>query len=293
MIRIRVPASTANLGPGFDSLGMALNLYLDITAERAECWYFEHLGDELVSLPTDETHFIARQVTQFCRKLNVEPFCLHVKMTSEIPLARGLGSSGTALIASLLMVNHYGRLNLSRQQLVDILTKEEGHPDNVVPSLVGGVITGCYDREICRYMALPAIEWPLYLIIPPYELKTDEARQVLPQTLPFAEAVEASAIANVLVAALAQKDYQLAGQLMMQDRFHEPYRAALIQDYQAVKRIVEDKGSLFISGAGSTLFVMGRPDSSELGALLTDALPHCAVRAVSVDTTGAICAKIG
>ncbi|TDL95316.1 homoserine kinase [Macrococcus brunensis] len=292
MIRVRVPASTANLGPGFDSLGMALNIYLDITAEKADTWHFKHLGNEIASLPSDYTHFIAQKVTQFCHELNVKPFCLNVTMKSDIPLARGLGSSGTALIASLLLVNYYGKLNLSTQVLVNLLSKEEGHPDNVVPSLVGGVIAGCYYDETCSYVTLPAIDWPLYVVIPPYELKTEDARRVLPSSLALAEAVEASAISNVLVAALAQKDYVLAGRLMVQDRFHEPYRSALIQDYQTAKRVVQDKGSLFISGAGSTIFVMGHPEYTDLDEKLKSELPHCAVRTVSVDTTGAICAKI-
>ncbi|UTH14794.1 homoserine kinase [Macrococcus equipercicus] len=288
MIRVKVPASTSNLGPGFDSIGMALDSYLEIEAEVSRDWQFNHRSELLHDLPADDTHYLARMVNHFCRLLKVEPFKLTVTMTSTIPLARGLGSSGTVLIASLLIVNHVRQLKLSTDELIQLLSAEEGHPDNVVPSLLGGLVVGCHDGGQCYYEALAPIAWPMYAVIPDYELKTADARNALPFELTYSSAVRASAVSNVLVAALSTGNYDLAGQMMMQDLLHEPYRKHLIKDYTELHDMLNGQGYAFLSGAGPTLFVMARPDA-DIEQQLRERFLNCEVRRVNTDTAGAVC----
>ncbi|TDM05271.1 homoserine kinase [Macrococcus lamae] len=288
-IKVKVPASTSNLGPGFDSIGMAIDSYLEIEASISESWVFSHKSEILSDLPVDETHYIARMVNHFCRQLNVEPFCLKVTMTSDIPLARGLGSSGSALIASLLIVNVVRELNLTTDELIQLLTAEEGHPDNVVPSLIGGLVAGFHRGESCYYQPLPVIDWPMFVVIPNYELKTADARDALPQRFNFEDSVKASAISNVLVASLSQKNYDLAGQMMMQDVFHEPFRKHLIKDYDKLRELLGNRGYVFLSGAGPTLFIMTKPGESNIKAWLQHEFSDYEIRQVKPDNIGAIC----
>lgn len=286
---IRVPASTANLGPGFDSIGLAVARYLEIEAERSDSWTFNHQSKQLESLPNDHTHYIAKMSDYFCSTLEVEKLCLNVKMKSDIPLARGLGSSGTALIASLLLVDYFHDLKLSEDEKIALLSKVEGHPDNITPSLIGGLVVGYYDGKHCFTQSLPVIDWPLYVIVPDYELKTVDARNTLPTALDYKDAVIASAVSNVLIAALAQKNYNLAGEMMMKDRFHEPYRQQLIQEYEEVRKTVDGHGYAFISGAGPTMMLMIQPGHEEVIQTLKKKLTNCHISHIDIDKKGSLC----
>lgn len=288
-VYIRVPASTANLGPGFDSVGLAVARYLEIEAERSDYWTFDHLSKQLETLPQNDEHYIAQMSDYYCRELDVEPLQLHVKMKSDIPLARGLGSSGTALIASLLLVDYFHDLKLSDEDKIALLTKVEGHPDNITPSLIGGLVAGYYDGEQCFTQSLPVIEWPLYVIIPDYELKTVDARNALPSAFDYKEAINASAVSNVLVAALAQKNYDLAGEMMMKDHFHEPFRRRLIKEYDEVRQTIAGHGYSFISGAGPTIMLMIQPGHEAVIQTLKKQLPHCDISHIDIDKKGSRC----
>lgn len=288
-VYIRVPASSANLGPGFDSLGMAVARYLEIEAERSENWTFSHHSKQLEDLPTDHEHYIAQMSDHFCRELDVEPLQLNVQMKSDIPLARGLGSSGTALIASLLLVDYFHDLRLTDEDKILLLTQVEGHPDNVTPSLIGGLVAAYYDGKKCFTQSLPVIEWPLYVVVPDYELKTADARNALPDSLNYGESVAASAVSNVLVAALMNRNYDLAGEMMMKDHFHEPFRNHLIKEYETVRRIIDGNGYSFISGAGPTIMLMIQPEHEDVIQTLKKELPHCHISHIDIDKKGSLC----
>lgn len=288
-IFLRIPASTSNLGPGFDSIGMAVNLYLEVEATESETFVFKHYSDNLQSLPSDDTHYIAQMIKHFSKELGVEVKPLTVSMNSEIPLARGLGSSATALIAALLLVDATHRLNLSKEQQIDLLTKVEGHPDNVVPSLLGGLQIGYFDEKDGSIIEeLPAIEWPLAVVIPDYEVKTKDARAVLPSVLDYSHAVKASAISNTLVATLATKNYDKAGRVMSQDLFHEPYRDKLVKEFKEIKSLIEGCGYIFLSGAGPTMFLMLKPEQAQKITTIKEHYPHFKVLNVVPDLEGAI-----
>lgn len=298
-LKLKVSASTANLGVGFDSIGLALNKFLYVEAEVSadDRWHFHHKGDNLHGLPTDEHHLIY-QVVQFLEQkydMSVPP--LDVTMRSEIPLARGLGSSASALVAGIYLADFFGHLQLSEFEMVEAATEIEGHPDNVAPVIYGGMIAGFYNHET-KETYISSIEPPyvnLVITIPSYELKTHDSRQVLPKSFEHEQAVQYSAISNTMLSALMQHDYQLAGMLMEMDGFHEPYRQDLIPEFQRVKALSREYHAYatVISGAGPTILTLIDPSKSgKLVRRLNKELPDCESELISVNKSGIIVEKV-
>lgn len=141
---IKVPASSANLGPGFDSVGIAVDLFLTLEVEPNESWEFTTSNDELKQFPTNQEHFICKVAQKVAEKFGKTLTPCKVVMESQIPLARGLGSSAAAIIAGIELADLTGNLGLSKQQKLLFATQFEGHPDNVGASLYGGLVVGCY-----------------------------------------------------------------------------------------------------------------------------------------------------
>ncbi|QYA41257.1 homoserine kinase [Macrococcoides bohemicum] len=290
MLYIKVPASTSNLGPGFDSLGMAVNLYLELEVSENDVWDIQHFGEELADLENNEEHYIRKYCAYFMEKFNLQTKAFSVVMHTDIPLARGLGSSGSALIASLEIIDYFYGLNLSKEEKVSLLSEIEGHPDNVSPSVLGGVVVGYYNAHLntTRTLQVPVIEWPIMVVIPDYELKTSEAREALPESLQYSKAVEAGAIGNMLIAALYAKDYVTAGQMMMQDVYHEPYRKHLVPHYEMVRAAINGDCYAFLSGAGPSIFVVCHPDHFNENFKQLNQLQNCEVKHIQVDVNGVI-----
>ncbi|UBH23349.1 homoserine kinase [Macrococcus armenti] len=290
MLYIKVPASTSNLGPGFDSIGMAVNIYLELEVEESNEWDIQHLGDVLSELSNDENHYIRKMCEHFMTHFNLESKAFKIIMYSDIPLARGLGSSGSALIASLEIINHFYQLNLSEEERIRILSEIEGHPDNVAPSIKGGIVAGYYNNATNETVTLsvPVIKWPIMVVIPNYELKTEAARNVLPDNMAFDEAVKAGSIANMLVAALYAKDYSILGEMMMNDLYHEQYRAHLVPHFQRVKDAITENCYAFLSGAGPSIFIVCHPDYYDENRFNLLKLPDCEVKSIEPDQEGVI-----
>lgn len=155
-IEIAVPASTANLGPGFDSIGMALNRFLRIRAYPAERTELELIGPHLQGLPQDGQNFLLQVVEDACRSVGQTAPPLRIQVESDIPLMRGLGSSASAIIAGLLLANHLLGEPWDREEILLKATQYEGHPDNVSASLLGGVVIGSWDGERVDVVQAPA-----------------------------------------------------------------------------------------------------------------------------------------
>ena len=193
-VKIIVPATSANIGPGFDSLGLAVTSYLTVTVveENVDAWYVDHnLGEKI---PHDEENLIVKTALELVSDL--QP--LAVKVESDIPLTRGLGSSSSAIVAGLMLANYFGNLNLSKQELVQRATEIEGHPDNVAPAILGDFVVATYlDGEI-MYEKINFPDVSLLAYIPDYWLATKKSRGVLPVNLDFKDAVRANAISNAL-----------------------------------------------------------------------------------------------
>ncbi|GAB2544087.1 homoserine kinase [Gracilibacillus alcaliphilus] len=255
---IKVPSSTSNLGAGFDSIGLALNLYLELHVTEAEEWLFTPVSESLIGIPTGKDNLvyeIVEKVASLNNKADEIPAC-HVEMTSNIPLARGLGSSATAIIAGIELANVLLDLQLTERDKLQIATDIEGHPDNVAPSLIGGCVVGHYDGEV-TYSQLPVQGVTFVAVIPSFELKTKDARAVLPDTFSFKDSVQASSVANVSVAAICNGDWDTLGAMMEKDHFHQPYRKSLIPHYDELYYYMRQEAyGVFLSGAGPTMIAV-------------------------------------
>ena len=181
--------------------------------------------------------------------LSVAPDLLpqHLRVVSEIPIAHGLGSSSSAIVAGIELANQLKNLNLSKEEKVEIASQIEGHPDNVAPTILGGLVVGTHINGHFSAIEAPLFPYAFAAYIPPYNLKTADAR-----------AVHASAVANTFVASLFAKNYDVAFKLMEADRFHEPYRKELVPELDQIRELGKKHGALatYLSGAGPTVMTV-------------------------------------
>lgn len=286
---ITVPASSANLGPGFDSIGIALSKYLSLKVEHSTEWEFIPKTKDVEGIPTGKDNLMYEVAVQVADKYNVSLPPVKVEVESDIPLARGLGSSASAIVAGIELANVLGDLQLTIEEKMDIASLLEGHPDNVGPSLYGGIVIGSHHDEVTHLVHLSNLDLDIVAVIPQYELKTVEARSVLPTQLSYKEAVAAAAIGNVLSAALASQNWRLVGEMMEKDLFHEPYRSALVPELNIVRREAKKKGAIGValSGAGPTVLCLAEKGSGqEIGAYLQTILPDCDISVLNIDSKG-------
>ena len=262
MPTIRVPATTANIGPGFDCLGAALTLYNEFKfTQRSsqEPLKITAAGAEADRVATDDSNLVYQAFCKLFAHLGQTPPAVQIDIVMEVPLARGLGSSATAIVGGLVGANVLAGSPLSSNEIMHLAIAIEGHPDNVVPALMGGcrLAASGIDRawEICE------LNWHSDLVpivaIPNFELSTAEARRVLPADYSRADAIFNTAHLGLLVRGLetSNADWLKAA---LQDRIHQPYRQALIHGYEAVRSASRSAGAygLVISGAGPTLLAL-------------------------------------
>ena len=283
-MKIIVPATSANVGPGFDSVGIAVSKYLTIDVlEAQENWWIEHdLGEEI---PSNEENLLLQTALQVASDLPPH----RLKMTSEVPLARGLGSSSSVIVAGIELANQLGKLTLSDEDKLEIATKIEGHPDNVAPAIFGNLVVASYVDQQTNHLVLPFPECALVAFVPNYELKTSDSRNVLPSEWTYKEAVAASAIANVAIAALAKGDLRVAGKAIEADRFHERYRQQLVVEFPQVKEVAHqhDAYATYLSGAGPTIMTLLPVEHAEAFAKdLESKGLNGQVFSLKIDTTG-------
>ncbi len=256
-MKIIVPATSANVGPGFDSVGVAVTKYLEIqVCEEREEWMIEHQLGKWI--PRDERNLLLKIALQIVPDLQPR----RLKMISDIPLARGLGSSSSVIVAGIELANQLGNLKLTDHDKLQLATKIEGHPDNVAPAIYGNlVIASSVEGQVSAVVA-PFPECAFLAYIPNYELRTRDSRGVLPKKLSYKEAVAASSIANVAIAALLTGDIVKAGQAIESDLFHERYRQELVREFATIKKVAKRNGAYatYLSGAGPTVMVLAEPD---------------------------------
>lgn len=256
-MKIIVPATSANVGPGFDSVGVAVTKYLEIqVCEEREEWMIEHQLGKWI--PRDERNLLLKIALQIVPDLQPR----RLKMVSDIPLARGLGSSSSVIVAGIELANQLGNLKLSQHEKLQLATKIEGHPDNVAPAIYGNlVIASSVEGQVSAVVA-PFPECAFLAYIPNYELRTRDSRGVLPKKLSYKEAVAASSIANVAIAALLTGDMVKAGKAIESDLFHERYRQELVREFATIKKVAKRNGAYatYLSGAGPTVMVLANPD---------------------------------
>ena len=256
-MKIIVPATSANVGPGFDSVGVAVTKYLEIqVCEEREEWMIEHQLGKWI--PRDERNLLLKIALQIVPDLQPR----RLKMVSDIPLARGLGSSSSVIVAGIELANQLGNLKLSQHEKLQLATKIEGHPDNVAPAIYGNLVIASSVEDQVSAVVAPFPECAFLAYIPNYELRTRDSRGVLPKKLSYKEAVAASSIANVAIAALLTGDMVKAGQAIESDLFHERYRQELVREFATIKKVAKRNGAYatYLSGAGPTVMVLADPD---------------------------------
>ncbi|QDY83778.1 homoserine kinase [Paenibacillus polymyxa] len=256
--RVRVPASTANLGPGFDTLGMALSLYAWIELKEAEQTVFHLYGEQMNGVPQDKTNLIYKVAQAVFREAGVSVPELEISMYSDIPLTRGLGSSASAIIGALVAANTLIGSPLSDSKLFDMASAIEKHPDNVGASLFGGIITAVWDGKHAKHLRIePDANLEVMVVIPDFQLSTSKAREVLPVHVSLKDAVYNISHASMLVAALASGRTDLIAEAM-RDQLHQPYRAALVPGMTEILQDAHQYGALGValSGAGPTLLAL-------------------------------------
>ena len=283
-MKIRIPATSANLGPGFDSCGIALSQYLNIeVVESADQWKIIHsLGSDI---PSDETNLLIQTALKLAP--NLTPQLL--KMTSDIPLARGLGSSSSVIVGGIELANRLGNLNLSQKEKVEIATKIEGHPDNVAPAICGDFVVASYVEGEVHSVKHHFPMCDVIAYIPDVHLLTTESRSVLPNSIPYKEAVQASSIANVMIVAILNGNLPLAGLMMEKDRWHEAYRKKLVPHLDQIRTISRDVGAYgaYLSGAGPTVLVISPEEKTDQMVEKLGELPYSAtINVLSIDQEG-------
>lgn len=258
-MKITVPATSANIGPGFDSVGVALSKYLTIEIlEKTDRWIIEH---NLEFVPSDERNLLIKTALKVNK--NLQPH--RVKMTSDIPLARGLGSSSSVIVAGIELANQLGELQLSNQEKLRLATTFEGHPDNVAPAIFGNLVIASYVNKKVSTIVTDFPDVAFLAFIPNYPLRTSESRGVLPNQLSYKKAVAASSIANVAIAALMKGDMVTAGKAIESDMFHEQFRQRLIPEFYPIKQLAKEVGAYatYLSGAGPTVMTLLPEDKLE------------------------------
>ena len=272
--RIRLPGSTANLGPGYDALGMALSIYNDVVVKtRSQPGVsFRIAGEGADILPADEEnlfYYAAQFAAQRAGKM-LPGIAVH--MYNNVPLARGLGSSSTAIVGGVVAANRLLCEPFSQMEMLDIATAIEGHPDNVSPCLLGGLTASVMDgTRVACVRALPPEELRAVVAIPEFELKTEDARNVLPKAISHRDAVFSTSRACIVTAALITGNFEHLA-VGMQDRLHHPYRAKLIPGFDEILAAAVNAGAwgAALSGAGPTLIALTTQNADAIGQAMID-----------------------
>lgn len=267
MYRVKVPATSANMGPGFDCMGVALDIYNTVAAEEIpEGVVIENHGRDADLIEDDDSNLIYKAMKSVFDKVGYTPKGLKIISYNEIPVARGLGSSAASTAAGLMLANAMAGEVLSLEEIIRLGTALEGHPDNIVPALIGGMtLSYSQDTSSVGYIKLDFPEnLRMLVMVPDFILSTTKARMVLPRQVELGNAVFNISRAALMVAALT------AGKLehlkyAVQDRLHQPYREKLIPGMQEVFEQAYNAGArgVFLSGAGSTIVAMVDADNSD------------------------------
>lgn len=263
MVKVKVPATSANLGSGFDSLGLALTMYNTIYIE-------EYDGIDIASLdgvevPTDESNLIYSSAKRIYEIVD-RPFKgLKIRQRNNIPMARGLGSSSACLVGGLLGANVLLGSPLKKEELINLSAAIEGHPDNTTPAILGGLVTCAVNRGRVYSVSVPVDRHVKFVaLIPPETLKTSHARSVLPQTVSRENAVFNLSRAALMTASLFSGSLENL-KIATDDMLHQPFRMGLINGAEAAFRVAFEMGAygVYISGAGSTVMaIIGENDDS-------------------------------
>ena len=299
-VRVRVPATSANLGPGFDALGIACTLYneMTLTLTHEPGLHISARGEGAAYIPGDERNIVWKSIQYLLERAGrVDEFQgARIRMSNRIPLSRGLGSSATAIVAGLTAANALVDSPFSRDDLLQLATDIEGHPDNVAPAIYGGfTVNTVTDGHVECFSFLPRIFLRLVVMVPDFYLSTKSARQVLPSEVPMKDAVFNISHAAMMVAALARGSEKHLENAFA-DALHQNYRAPLIPGMFDVFAAAKRAGAYgaALSGAGPCLIAFvpeHRKCTEEVAAAMQEAFRAYEIEArplhLRLDTKGA------
>ena len=270
-ITVRAPATTANMGPGFDSLGMALELYNTISIQRSDRFSIRITGNGARELSTSPDNMVYRGVTAVYDYLGSEPPPLAVKCHNEIPVRRGLGSSAAAIAGGMVAANLLTGGDVPGNELLRLADAIEGHPDNVAPALFGGCQVVIREGDHLTSTPCPVDEkFSVVLLVPDVEIPTDEARAVMPEGVPVQDAVHNIGRAALLALSLSRGDADSL-KLATQDALHQPYRSPLFPPMTSIFEAALEAGAcgVFLSGSGSTILALAEHNEEFIAKAMT------------------------
>ncbi len=295
-VKIRVPGTTANCGPGFDAVGIACTIYneLELSLSNEGGISLEVIGEGAGAIPSDNSNVAVKAIKMVLAKTGHNYQGIKLKLTNNIPLARGLGSSAAAIVGGLIAANELTGNSLTKENILDMATALEGHPDNVAPAIFGGITISILDSGNTQYLRfLPPSGFSMVVVIPAFNLSTKAARKVLPDSVPFSDAVFNVGRTALLVGALCSGELKLLSSAL-EDRLHQPYREKLIPGMAQVLSAARQAGALgaALSGAGPCLIAFTSSKSEEVGQAMVKAFRIHNVEAkfhiLNIDTQGAI-----
>lgn len=253
MYRIKVAATSANLGPGFDSLGLALNLYNSFIFKEVDG--LELLGFDREFSNKNNLVYLAMKKT--FEKIEYEPRGVRIEADIQIPISRGLGSSASCIVAGIIGASLLAKRQLDEGEILDLAVGIEGHADNVAGALLGGLVVSLMDDELVYSRHEVGEDLIFLALVPDYKVSTQKAREVLPEKVDFKEVLSNISRVSLLMSALLEKRYDLLKYALV-DKVHEPYRKELVKDYDRLRKLALDEGALgvYLSGAGPTIMCL-------------------------------------
>ena len=298
MVKIKVPGTSANIGPGFDTLGLALNIFNEITVEK------KNSGIEVLwDIPNPniplEDNLVYVALVHTLKKYKKEDLGCTVRMTKvDIPISRGLGSSAAAIVCGIYAAHYLMDYSLSTKDIVNIATELEGHPDNVAPAILGNMILSVMTGDSILYSKIDFPEEIKFnVLIPNFKLSTEKARSVLPGSYSTADCVSNASRLALMLNFLKEKRYNDL-RVCLEDKIHQPYRFELINNSLDIFEKSKELGALgeFISGAGPTLITwVDKNEESykkELQKYLDTLDDKWEIKDLTINTTGTIIEEI-
>jgi homoserine kinase len=292
IVKVRVPATTANLGAGFDTFGLALTLYNEFEVEEADGVFIESYPENEF-LKNPENNLFIKIVKYLCEAEGKTFHGAKLKQTINIPVARGLGSSATAIVAGILTGFAVHKKPLTDEEFFKVAYLFEPHPDNLLPAWKGGLIAALKTEDKTYYSKIDfPEELKAVVVIPDFELSTEFARSVLPKEIPLKDAVFNIQRVSLFIRALQEKRFDLL-KVAMEDRLHQPYRKSLIPNFDKVIQYAYDSGAVgaSLSGAGSTMLALALDNFDKIGQAMVSAFSEAGINAkylvLDVDTEGA------
>lgn len=292
-VSVKVPATSANLGPGFDTLGMALAFYdeLEVEAVADDNVIVEVIGEGAAEVPKDETNLVVKCIKFTFDRFGQKMPGLRLKAHNVIPHGRGMGSSGAAVVSGIMAAKGLleGVVDMTSADLLDIATEIEGHPDNVAPALFGSLNiawedeTGPHTKKLYVHRGVSPLE-----LVPAFKMSTEKARSLQPDSVPHEDAVFNVSRSALLVAALTQSPELLLA--ATEDRLHQSYRAEAMPETSALVKLMREHGhAAVVSGAGPSVLVLASDPARRIAAakLAAENYPQWRALMLAVDFKGA------